>query len=291
MTRFLWRSKGTLLVQAVIITVGFLTRNQSAIDHERLLERFGFSYAILRDGKIWQLLTGAWIQSTPGIEVSMVALVLCGTIVLEHQAGTLRMIATVVVGDWISTVLTPITLRLLAGLGSAEAAGLLSRADAGTSALAHTGLAAATMLLPRRWRWIAASALVIFTLAQFFTESLAPAIAHTWAVLAGGLIGWFLSRCEAGSQCHSRCPPVADIARVSLLQQHRLIDCNRPRCQHGVTETFPAVDRNRGKNPLRRGHATGRRRRNGASSSEAVNRRRSSCPSRGARRSMPACKR
>lgn len=192
--RFLWRFKGTLLIQAVIVTVGILTRHQSAIDHQRLLERFGFSYAILREGRIWQLLTGTWIQSAPGIEVSMVALVLCGTIVLEYQAGTLRMIATVVLGDWVSTLLTAITLRLLAALGSTDAAGLLSRTDAGTSALAHTGLAAATMLLPRRWRWVAGCALIIFTLAQFFTESHAPAIAHTWAVIVGGLIGWFLSR-------------------------------------------------------------------------------------------------
>lgn len=192
--RLLWRFKGTLLIQAVTVTVGILTRHQSAIDHQRLLERFGFSYAILRDGRIWQLLTGTWIQSAPGIEVSMVALVLCGTIVLEYQTGTLRMIATVVLGDWVSTLLTAITLRLLAALGSADAAGLLSRADAGTSALAHAGLAAATMLLPKRWRSLAAAALLIFTLAQFFTESLAPAIAHTWAVLAGGLIGWVLSQ-------------------------------------------------------------------------------------------------
>lgn len=189
-----WRFTGTLLIQAMIITVGLLTRHQTAIDHQRLLERVGFSYAILRDGKIWQILTGTWIQSTPGIKLSMVALVLTGTLILEHQAGTRRMIAAVVVGDWVSTVLTALSLRLLAALGSAEAAGLLSRADAGTSALAHTGLAAATMLLPMRWRWFAVGALVIFTGAQFFTESLAPAIAHTWAIIAGGLIGWFLSR-------------------------------------------------------------------------------------------------
>lgn len=189
-----WRLTGTLLIQAVIITIGILTRHQSSIDHQRLLERFGFSYAILREGRIWQVFTGTWIQSTPGIQLSMVALVLAGTAVLEEQAGTRRMLATVVAGDWVSTVLTALTLRALAALGSADAAGLLSRADAGTSALAHTGLAAATMLLPRRWRSLAVAALLIFTLAQFFTESLAPAIAHTWAVLAGGLIGWFLSR-------------------------------------------------------------------------------------------------
>ncbi len=200
--RLLWRVRGTLLIQAVIITVGLLTRHQSDTDHQHLLERFGFSYAILRDGRIWQLLTGTWIQSTPGIELSMVALVLAGTIVLEYRAGTLRMIVTVVLGDWVSTLLTAVSLRLLAALGNGDAASLLSRADAGSSALAHTGLAAATMLLPGRWRWLAASALVIFTLAQFFTESLAPAIAHTWAVMVGGLIGWFLSRrdeCGEGS--------------------------------------------------------------------------------------------
>jgi hypothetical protein len=192
-----WRYKGTLLIQTAIFTVGFVTRHQSALSHQHLVESFGFDYGLLREGALWHLLTGTWIQSTPGIQLSMIALVLSGTVFLEHLAGSGQMLATVLIGDWISTVVTAISLRVLSAAGSAEATNQLFRADSGSSALAHAGLAAATMLLPARIRLLAAFSLIVFTLAQFFTESFAPALAHAWAVLAGLLIGRLLLRHKA----------------------------------------------------------------------------------------------
>lgn len=191
---FLWRIKGTILVQVVIITIGFLTRGLSSSEHRRLLHRFGFDYELLRDAHVWSLLTGTWIQSTPDIAASMILLVFGGTFFLELLAGTKMMLLTCVTGDWVATLLTTVTIRVLAEAGDTSVAAMLSIPDAGSSALAHAGYGAAVMLLPLRWLKIALPCLIILTVMQFSYEDLAPAIVHCWAALYGVLVGWFIIR-------------------------------------------------------------------------------------------------
>lgn len=188
----LWRFKGTILIQIVIITIGIVTGDQSQAAHRSLMHRVGFSYHILTQGRLWHLLTGMWVQSESGIQISMIALVLSGTVVLEYLVGTRAMMLTVIPGDWIATILTVLTLRVWSGMGSDTAQRLLAIPDSGSSALAHTGLAAAAVQLPRRFRGIAVVALAVFTVAQFFVEDPTPAIVHCWAVLYGGLVGWYV---------------------------------------------------------------------------------------------------
>ena len=147
----LWRIKGTLLIQAVLIGIGIITKDVSSSEHQRLLGQLGFDYQLLTDGHIWHLLTGSWIQVTPGIELSMLALVFGGTFFLEVLAGTWAMLLTCITGDWVATILTALTTRALADLGSSAAAAMLAVPDAGSSAMAHAGYGAVVMLLPRRW--------------------------------------------------------------------------------------------------------------------------------------------
>ncbi len=189
-----WRFKGTILILVIIAVIGILTGDQTVREHTRLLHRLGFDYRILTEGHLWHLTTGTWIQSTPGIAWSMVALVFGGTFLLELFAGTSAMLTTCITGDWISTLLTTLTLRVLAHFGDASVSALLSTPDAGTSAFAHAGYGAAVMLLPRRWLKIAIPALVVLTSSQFLYISLAPAIVHCWAALYGALAGWFVLR-------------------------------------------------------------------------------------------------
>lgn len=205
----LWRLKGTILIQAVIITLGWLTRNQSQAEHQQLMNRFGMDYDFLREGRLWPLLTGTWFQSTPGITVSMVVLVFWGTAVFEYLSGTVKVLVTVISADWIATILTDLTLRVWSGLGSAKATALLATPDSGTSALAHAGLAVAALLLPPRWRVAALSALVISTVAQIFYEPPAALIAHGWAVVYGILVGWFMLRHRLNSSSEAGAARVA----------------------------------------------------------------------------------
>jgi len=190
----LWRIKGTLLIQAVLIGIGIITKDVSSSEHQRLLGQLGFDYQLLTEGRLWHLLTGSWIQVTPGIELSMLALVFGGTFFLEVLAGTWAMLLTCITGDWVATILTALTTRVLAGLGSSAAAAMLAVPDAGSSAMAHAGYGAVVMLLPRRWLKIGLAILIFLTAIQFFIIDFAPAIAHAWATLYGVCIGWFVLR-------------------------------------------------------------------------------------------------
>jgi hypothetical protein len=190
----IWRIKGSLLILFVIIAVGFVTTELTESEHLRMMGRFGFDYDTLIAGRLWQLLTGTWIQSSPGIELTMLLLVLGGTASLELLAGTPAMLITCISGDWVATVLTSLTLRLLVAFGNITEAGLLSTPDAGSSALAHAGYGAAVMLLPRRWLKIAIPVLIFLTAIQFWIVELAPAIVHCWATAYGAAIGWFVLR-------------------------------------------------------------------------------------------------
>lgn len=190
----LWRIKGTLLIQIVLIAIGILTKDLSSFEHEKILGEMGFDYDLLTEGHIWHLLTGSWIQVTPGIELSMLALVFGGTVFLELAAGTKAMLLTCISGDWVATVLTALTTRLLAGLGSSTAVSLLSLPDAGSSAMAHAGYGAVVMLLPRRWLKPGMAILFLLTAIQFFLIDFAPAIAHCWATLYGAAVGWYILR-------------------------------------------------------------------------------------------------
>jgi hypothetical protein len=124
----------------------------------------------------------------------MLALVFGGTVVLEWFAGTAAMLVTCITGDWFATVLTALTTRVLAGLGSASAASLLALPDAGSSAMAHAGYGAMVMLLPRRFLKPGLAILIFLTAIQFFLIDVAPAIAHAWATLYGVVVGWFVLR-------------------------------------------------------------------------------------------------
>lgn len=192
--RALWRIKGTIAIQIVIIAVGVITNDLTSSEHLDVMRRLGFDYDDLAAGRLWHLLTGTWLQSTPGIEYSMLALVFGGTVFLELLAGTRAMLLTCISADWFATILTALTTRMLAAFGSASATALMSTPDAGSSALAHAGYGAAVMLLPRQWLKVALPILAFLTGIQFFIIDQGAALAHCWATLYGVVIGWLVLR-------------------------------------------------------------------------------------------------
>lgn len=188
--------RGSLLIQTIIVTVGLATHGQTPSQHAGTLGTFGLDWQLLTQGHVWQVLTGTWLQSSPGISASMMFMVAAGTVPLEHIIGTKRMLVTVIPTDWMSTVLTCATLWILSGIGYERFTPLLTTPDAGSSALAHAGFGATATLLPGRWRWIALMVLATYTVAQMFHQTPAPAIAHAWACVIGAFIAHHWNRDE-----------------------------------------------------------------------------------------------
>ncbi|HWV34096.1 MAG TPA: hypothetical protein VNZ55_00580 [Thermomicrobiales bacterium] len=184
----------TTIFLVIITIVGLLTWNMSFDEHRRVIERFGFDYADLRSGYLWHVLSGLWVQSSPGLAFSMVLMVASSALILEFLAGSIRSAIIMIASDWISTILTAITLRILSGVGNTAATALLAYADSGSSAAAHGGWAAAAMLLPAPIGTLVWSLLFLVTVSQFWWQGLAPALAHLFGVLVGGICGFGLRR-------------------------------------------------------------------------------------------------
>ena len=178
----------TMILLVVIIIIGVYTRTLSFTEHRHLIEHVGFDYADLLNGHFWQLFTGTWFQSEAGIEASMILMVASATMLMEFLIGSIPALIVMTAGDWIATLMTAITMRILSGLGSDQATVLLTHADAGSSALAHTGWAIAALLLPGTLAPIAYSLLVAVTISQFWYQGLAAATVHLFSVLVGGII-------------------------------------------------------------------------------------------------------
>jgi len=180
----------TLVFLTIITGVGMLTARQTSAEHHHLLERYGFDYDMLRAGQLHHLLTGMFVQSEPGIAASMLVLVATALAPCELLAGSRRTLIAMLVCDWLSSLLTVLALRGLSGLGVTEATRLLHVADAGSSAAAHGAYAVAATLLPGRLAAVAYGVLVAMTVVLLFQQSLPAALAHLFAVLIGGALGW-----------------------------------------------------------------------------------------------------
>jgi hypothetical protein len=179
----------TITLTTVIVSADLMTRDWPDDRYQRLLGHLGSSYAEVRDGRIWHLFTGSLIQSSPGIDLSMVALIVCALTICELLAGSWRTLVTFFVADWLSTALALVALRLLAGAGHGGARSLLAVPDAGSSSASYGCLAAAAVLLPAKLAVYAYVLLLGFNIGMLFTGNLDAGIGHVMAVMIGGALG------------------------------------------------------------------------------------------------------
>ena len=191
---FLRAFPASLVLLAIICTLSLSTARYSPAEYADVLRRFGLAWHDVRDGHFWHLLTGAWIQSEPGLEWSMVAMLIGALLPCELLAGSRRLLVTFIAGDWVSTLLTVATLRLLAAAGVASAEPYLHIRDAGSSAGAHAAFAVSAALLPGRLALPAWLGLFGLTIAMFWYQDLDAALVHLIAVLIGGAVGWLAWR-------------------------------------------------------------------------------------------------
>lgn len=160
--------------------------------HVVLQERFGSSWPIFAEGRVWQLLTGMWVQYRPGVRYEAVVFVLSAVVALEHVAGTKWTAIISVSSDWCATLVAAVLMKLLAMAGLPAAVSTLGVPDSGASVMAHGAWAALAMFWFRRhWRRVM---IVISVLAfgEFFFQHLSPAIAHGVGLFIGAAWGYFV---------------------------------------------------------------------------------------------------
>ncbi len=184
----------TILIVSLVVAIQLATNGHSNEQQLQILDKVGFDRDYLVSGRWWHLFTGTLIQSKPGYHYSMVLVVVSAVGILELVAGTRWTLGVFFVGDWLSSLLGTILLRLLSANGFAEATPLLSFPDAGTSGAAHVCYAVAATLFPRRMAFFLYSLILGVTIILLFSQQLSAAVTHLCAVLAGGAFGWFYLR-------------------------------------------------------------------------------------------------
>jgi hypothetical protein len=206
----------SIVLTAVIIACGRLTAGDSAGEYAKTLDRFGLSWEMLRDGRLWHIFTGSLIQSDAGIALSMIVLVVCSLMPCELLAGHRSTLVTFFVCDWIASLCATVGLRILAIWNVGDSHGLLSLPDAGSSAAAHGCLAAACTLLPGRLAWGAYDVLLGITIGLLFVQELDAGVAHLFAVLTGGSLGalvWKPRQARASAQSARNYEPDQEVVR------------------------------------------------------------------------------
>ena len=114
-----------------------------------LLRRFGLAWRDLLHLELWRLPTSQLLQPHPGFVWTNVVLIVALVPWAERRLGTWRTAATFFFGDWISTILVLIGIRLSSGLGYAHAHELLRVRDSGASSGTWALAAAIAWTLPR----------------------------------------------------------------------------------------------------------------------------------------------
>lgn len=197
MMRWVWRFRFSLLVQIVIVTIGWLTLGHTPDQHAQLMSHVGLSWQMLTEGRLWHIVTGTWVQSKPGLGwnmTSMCMMVALGTFPLEYRVGSRLAAITLITADWFASTMAAITLRILAEYDRLSDPSVLYRPDSGTSALAWAGMAAGAVVFIPRLRWVLIPVVVGFVAWQFTIEPPSAAIAHAFAVGYGLTAGWIFVR-------------------------------------------------------------------------------------------------
>jgi hypothetical protein len=179
---------------SIVITCGTITWGESRAEFQPTLARLGFDYDLLTRGEFQRVFTENFVQSTPGIHVSMIVMVATSLVLCELLAGSRNTVITFFVSHWTAAIGTILILRLLSGFGMDRPTALLSIPDAGSSASVHGAYAVAAMMLPPRLATIAYGVLLSITLVLLFQQSLDAAIAHLLAVGVGGALGLLIFR-------------------------------------------------------------------------------------------------
>ena len=159
--RVVQRLPATLCLGALVIWFMAAT-NGSPVLHDELLRHIGLAWRDLKHLQFWRLPTSQLAETTAGFVWSNVALLLIILPIAEWRLGTRRTVLVFFLGDWASTLITLIALRLVSPW-SPWAAHILTVRDAGPSSGAWAlVITVALTLHPPRARRILSITLMAF---------------------------------------------------------------------------------------------------------------------------------
>ena len=181
----------TVIVLAAVLIAGVATNTLTSAEHDRLMDRIGMDWPALRQIHIWGMPLATFVQSSPGVEWHMLALVGLSLVALEFVVGSWRALLTFLLSDWLTAPVTVLILWALSGLGDNQASRLLFDPDTGSSAAAHGCLAAVIMLLPGKLAAISMAILLGISIFALTFERLDAAIAHLLGIAVGSAFGRF----------------------------------------------------------------------------------------------------
>ncbi|MEO5723698.1 MAG: phosphatidylglycerol lysyltransferase domain-containing protein [Ilumatobacteraceae bacterium] len=142
------RLPATLSLGALVLWfMGITAQDPDA--HPGILKALGLAWRDLLHLQLWRLPTAELVETRPGLLLSNVALFFLVLPIAEWRLGTRRTVVTFFVCDWISTLITLVSLRVAAPFDH-HAAALLRMRDGGPSAGAWALAATIAIMLP--WR-------------------------------------------------------------------------------------------------------------------------------------------
>jgi hypothetical protein len=182
------------------VVVGLMVVTQiRPTTHHTLQRWFATSWERLRAGELWRVFTSTFVQGGPGLVAGVLVLLVLVPIA-EARTGSAVTALAFFLGDWVSSIVALIGVRVGAALGSGTAAHVLVHLDSGTSAACYScaGALLASMH-PGRWRRALCAALLAdLTIEGAVTHMLAE-IQHPLAVLVGIAVARFATGDHIGS--------------------------------------------------------------------------------------------
>jgi hypothetical protein len=152
--------------------------------HRELLRHIGLAWRDLQHLQFWRLPTSQLAETTAGFVWSNVALLLIVLPIAEWRLGTRRTILVFFLGDWVSTLITFVGLRVISPW-SPWAAHILTVRDAGPSSGAWAlAITVALTLRPRRTRRIVSTGLFAFLVISVVVHTRLFDVQHLLAAVA-----------------------------------------------------------------------------------------------------------
>ncbi len=188
------RFKVTLSMLAIITIAGIYTAHLTAPEFHDLIDHAGVDLDTFQVWRLWPVVVATFVQSSPGIQWSMMLLVAAGVGSLEFVAGSAPALVTFIAGDWITSVLTIGALWAMSRTGIETATELLHVPATGSSAAAHAAAGAACVVIGGRLGKSVLAIIIAVSIASITFQQLDNVIAHLTGVLVGAALGYFVWR-------------------------------------------------------------------------------------------------
>lgn len=157
------------------------------------IDRLGYGWPTLEEGRVWTLLTGAFVARS--LAVSFVpSFSFFGVLLLEHRAGSWRSAVAFLAGQVLGVLLALVVTRPLDGSSGAFARQMTQTVDFGYSVGGFAALGLWTCYLRAAWRRPLRVAISCYLVCQLLFSGLIYDVSHPIGWILGLTVGarWLL---------------------------------------------------------------------------------------------------